>query len=109
MKRWLLLSSIIIIITISQFYSILSYTKNDTFDDLLTKYAIFHNNHTVYDPDTPVIIYTSVIRGGMNNRIVSTIVALTIALVKWKLFYCILLIDLYCIDSTKVGNIYQII
>lgn len=106
MKKWLLFSSIVIIITVSQFYFIVGFTQDNSFDDLLAKYANYHNNHTVYDPNTPAIIYQSLLMGGMNNRIISTIAAFTIAIVKWKLFYCILLIDSYCLYSTKMGNIY---
>lgn len=65
-----------------------SYAEKTHVDDMLIKYKNYHNNHTIINSHSPIIICKPLMRGGMNNRIYNVAGALTIAFLKWKLFYC---------------------
>lgn len=66
--------------------------ETTVFQRTLNRYIKHCSSHRFLKDNKTVLIYHPLMAGGMNNRLISIITTLTIALVQWKVYYSIFII-----------------
>lgn len=94
-----LLSLILIIIASNLlifFYTVYAYVEDEKetslFQRNLNRYIKHCASHRYLQDNKTVLIYHPLMAGGINNRLISIVTTLTIALVKWRVYYSIIII-----------------